>query len=48
MEHINAMFANNYVEEENNNVSGAITENELIEQFYNYLRENNIKTVQKI
>ncbi|KAK8836130.1 hypothetical protein M9Y10_039943 [Tritrichomonas musculus] len=47
MEHTNAMFVNDYVEEEeeeeNNNVSGAFTENELIEQFYNYLRDNNIK-----
>ena len=52
MEHINAMFANNYVEEEeeeeNNSVSGAITEDELIEQFYNYLRENNIKEARRL
>lgn len=52
MEHTNAMFANDYVEEEeeeeNNNVSGAITENELIEQFYNYLRENNIKEARRL
>lgn len=33
----NPLFASNYAEEEkeNNNVSGAITENQLIEQFYN-------------
>lgn len=52
MEHTNAMFANDYVEEEeeeeNNNVSGAITEDELIEQFYNYLRENNIKEARRL
>ena len=52
MEHTNAMFVNDYVEEEeeeeNNNVSGAITENELIEQFYNYLRENNIKEARRL
>lgn len=52
MEHTNAMFVNDYVEEEeeeeNNNVSGAITENELIEQFYNYLRDNNIKEARRL
>ena len=52
MEHTNAMFVDDYVEEEeeeeNNNVSGAITENELIEQFYNYLRENNIKEARRL
>ena len=52
MEHTNAMFVNDYVEEEeeeeNNNVSGAFTENELIEQFYNYLRDNNIKEARRL
>lgn len=44
MEHTNTLFASDYVEEEDNkNISGTITENELIGLFYNYLWDNQIK-----
>lgn len=57
MDYTNAMFANDYVEEEkqsennnnNNNIDDSgLSETALMEQFYNYLRENNIKEARRL